>query len=215
MNQPQEQPQNYKIQPFFSTWLHPKKTAQYLIDHKKWTYSLIFVLLGGIASGITGLAASDFYPTYSTWILLLTCILVGPFIGIFSVTISTFFTWLVGKIFRGKGSFEDVFKVTSLSYVPSIAMAPFLLLWMANSPLTYFDTGIEFSAVTIISAIVFMLISIVAGVWSFVISVAGVAIAHRFSNWKAFFTLVIPGIIFGAIIIGIVVLLIISLGGTY
>ena len=215
MNQPQEQPQNYEIQPFFSTWLHPKKTAQYLIDHKKWTYTLIFVLLGGIASCITGLEASDFYPTYSTWLLLLACIIAGPFIGIVSVTISTFFTWLVGKIFGGKGSFEDIFKVTSLSSVPTIWIVPFMLLWMANSPQTYFDTGLKTSSVTIILAIVFWLVSIVSGIWSFVINVAGVAIAHRFSNWKAFFTLVIPGIVFLVIIIGLVVLLIISLGENF
>lgn len=206
MNQPQKQPQNYEIQPFFSTWLHPKKTAQYLIDHKKWTYALIFVLLGGMASGITGLEDTTYYPTYSTWILLLGCIVAGPFIGIVSVSISTFFTWLIGKIFGGKGSFEDIFKVTSLTAIPTIGIAPFLLVWMANFPLTYFDTGQETNLVTIMSAIVFWLVTLVTGIWAFVINVAGVAIAHRFSNWKAFFTIMIPGIILLLVVIGLVLL---------
>lgn len=206
MNQPQKQPQNYEIQPFFSTWLHPKKTAQYLIDHKKWTYALIFVLLGGMASGITGLEDTTYYPTYSTWILLLGCIVAGPFIGIVSVSISTFFTWLIGKIFGGKGSFEDIFKVTSLTAIPTIGISPFLLVWMANFPLTYFDTGQETNLVTIMSAIVFWLVTLVTGIWAFVINVAGVAIAHRFSNWKAFFTIMIPGIILLLVVIGLVLL---------
>ncbi|WP_102692446.1 Yip1 family protein [Rummeliibacillus pycnus] len=206
MNQPQKQPQNYEIQPFFSTWLHPKKTAQYLIDHKKWTYALIFVLLGGMASGITGLEDTTYYPTYSTWILLLGCIVAGPFIGIVSVSISTFFTWLIGKIFGGKGSFEDIFKVTSLTAIPTIGISPFLLVWMANFPLTYFDTGQETNLVTIMSAIVFWLVTLVTGIWAFVINVAGVAIAHRFSNWKAFFTIIIPGIILLLVVIGLVLL---------
>ena len=206
MNQPQKQPQNYEIQPFFSTWLHPKKTAQYLIDHKKWTYALIFVLLGGMASGITGLEDTTYYPTYSTWILLLGCIVAGPFIGIVSVSISTFFTWLIGKIFGGKGSFEDIFKVTSLTAIPTIGISPFLLVWMANFPLTYFDTGQETNLVTIMSAIVFWLVTLVTGIWAFVINVAGVAIAHRFSNWKAFFTIMIPGIILLLVVIGLVLI---------
>ena len=206
MNQPQVKPQNYQIQPFFSAWLHPKKTAQYLIDHKKWTYSLILVLLGGMASCITRLVDTKSYPTYSTWLLLLVCIIVGPFIGIASVTISTFFTWIIGKIFGGKGSFEDIFKVTSLTSVPTIAIAPFLIVWMANSPLTFFDTGLEPDFKTLISLIVFWLVTLVTGIWAFVINVVGVAVAHRFSNWKAFFTIIIPGILLMLVVIGLVIL---------
>ncbi|MGX9133899.1 Yip1 family protein [Rummeliibacillus sp. JY-2-4R] len=213
MNKPQIQRQNYEIQPFFTTWLHPKKTAQYLIDHKKWTYALIFVLLGGMATGITGLEDTDYYPAYPTWLLLVGCIIGGPFLGFISVTISTFFSWVVGKIFKGKGTFEDVFKVTSLTSIPTIAIAPILLVWMANSPLTYFDTGdLKSSYFTVIVGVVSWLITILIGIWAFVINVAGIAVAHRFSNWKAFFTIIIPGIIFIVIIIVFMLLLALTLG---
>ncbi len=214
MNQPQEQHQNYKIQPFFSTWLHPKKTAQYLIDHKKWTYSLIFVLLGGMATGIASLEDTDYYPTYPTWLLLVGCIIAGPFLGIVSVTISTFFSWVVGKIFKGKGSFSDLFKITSLTSIPTIAIAPIMLVWMGNSPLTYFDTGLKSSSsyIMIMAAVVYWLITITVGIWSFVINVAGVATAHRFSNWKAFFTIIIPGLVFGAMVLVFILLFVLSFG---
>lgn len=205
MNQPQERHQKEEIQPFFSVWLHPKKTAQYLIDHKKWTYALIFLVLGGIAEGITGLEDTKIYPTYPTWIMLVACILLGPFIAAISVSVSAFIIWLVGKMFGGKGKYEELFKVTTLTSIPIMSIAPFMLLWMANSPETYFNTDIETSSIVSILEFISALVYLVVGVWSFVINIAGVATAHQFSNWKAFFTIIIPAIIFVALIIGITV----------
>jgi len=40
-----------------------------------------------------------------------------------------------------------------------------------------------------------ILVTIVVSIWSFVISVGVVAEAHQISNWMAFFTIFIPGII--------------------
>lgn len=193
MNPPQEKHTDYQIQPFFSIWFHPKKTAQFLIDQKNWTYTMGFALLGGIATGISELEDTKLYPSYQTWLLLLACIIAGPFIGAVSVSIGTAVTWLVGKIFGGKGSFEDILKVISVSSIPSIAITPFLIVWMANSPQTFFDTNYETSTIIInIAKDASLLIGTIVSVWSIVISIAGVAVAHRFSNWKAFFTIFIP-----------------------
>lgn len=193
MNRPQDKQTEYKIQPFFSIWLHPKKTAQFILDHKNWTYSIGFILLGGIATGISELEDTNLYPSFQTWLLLMACIIAGPFIGAFSVAIGTAITWLVGKIFGGKGSFEDIWKVTSVSTIPTIAITPFLIIWMANSPQTFFDTNYESSTIILnIAAFASLLISTIVSVWSLVIYIAGIAVAHRFSSWKAFFTIFIP-----------------------
>lgn len=203
MNLPQEKHTDYKIQPFFSIWLHPKKTVQFLIDQKNWTYTTGFMLLGGIATGISELEDTKLYPSFPTWLLLMACILAGPFIGAASVAIGTTVTWLVGKIFGGKGSFEDILKVISVSTIPSIAITPFLIVWMANSPQTFFDTNYETSTIILnIATVASLLISTIVSVWSIVISIAGVAVAHRFSNWKAFFTIFIPSFLL-LVVIGV------------
>lgn len=210
MNQPQEKRTDYKIQPFFSIWLHPKKTAQFILEHKNWTYTIGFILLGGIAKGISELEDTKLYPSFQTWLLLLACIITGPFIGAVSVAIGTAVTWIVGKIFGGKGSFEDIWKVTSVSSIPSIAITPFLIVWMANSPQTFFDTNYESSTIILnIAAFASLLISTIVSVWSLVINIAGIAVAHRFSNWKAFFTIFIPTFLL-IVVIGILGLLLYS-----
>lgn len=192
MNLLQDHHHEYEIQPFFSIWWHPKRTAQYLINQKKWTYTIFLILLGGIASSIMCLEDTKLYPSYATWLLLMACILSGPFIGIFTVLISTVVTWLVGKIFGGKGSFEDILRVKSALFIPTITITPFMIMWMANSPQTFFDTDYVTSNVMIGISTISFLIAIIISVWTFVINVAGVAVAHRFSNWKAFFTIFIP-----------------------
>lgn len=207
------QPDDYKIQPFFSIWLHPKKTASYVIEHKNWTYVILYVILGGMASTMIGLSGQELYPSFSIWLLLLGCILAGPFIGAVSVIISSCVIWLVGKLFKGKGSFEDIFKVISLSSIPNITLAPFMLVWMANAPQSFFNMNDEAltNGAAIISIVLTLAVFIVT-IWTFVIQVGSVATAHRFSNWRSFFTLVLPGIVIGLILIGIVLLLVITFG---
>ncbi|MGE7930954.1 hypothetical protein [Viridibacillus arvi] len=82
MNELQETKQQEMLHPFFSIWLHPKKTARYILDHKGLGYAIIFILLGGMASVLFSAMDSESLDL-PTWAILLICLIGGPFIGLF------------------------------------------------------------------------------------------------------------------------------------
>ncbi|CAM5297345.1 YIP1 family protein OS=Lysinibacillus sphaericus OX=1421 GN=LS41612_14630 PE=4 SV=1 [Lysinibacillus sphaericus] len=55
-----------------------------------------------------------------------------------------------------------------------------------------------------------ILMTAVTSIWSMVITVGVVAEAHQFSNWKAFFTVLIPSIV--GVVILFILLIIIFIG---
>ncbi|QOV13023.1 Yip1 family protein [Viridibacillus arvi] len=213
MNELQETKQQEMLHPFFSIWLHPKKTARYILDHKGLGYAIIFILLGGMA-GVLFSAMDAESLDIPTWGILLICLIGGPFIGLFSSTIGAGVFLLIGKLFKGKATYKEMFKVMGLSSIPHIWLAPILLLWMAFSPETFFRMDSDYLEVkNLLVTLISSLVSLCVTIWSFVINVAVIAETHRFSNWRAFFTIFIPGFVVFAILLIIVIIFTFSIMG--
>ena len=186
------------MNPFLSVWLHPKKTARYVIEHKTIVYALTLVILGYIASGFSAFIDTALYPDFSyVWIFLIT-ITLGPILGLIMIFITSGIVFLIGKLLKGTGSFWDVFKAYSLSSIPAIFTGPFYILWMYVSPESFFfEDGI--SAIAVIVSI----IMIVTSIWSVVIIVAAVAEAHQFSIIRSIISLIVPAILLFIFILGL------------
>ncbi|KOO52475.1 Yip1 family protein [Viridibacillus arvi] len=213
MNELQETKQQEMLHPFFSIWLHPKKTARYILDHKGLGYAIIFILLGGMA-GVLFSAMDAESLDIPTWGILLICLIGGPFIGLFSSAIGAGVFLLIGKLFKGKATYKEMFKVMGLSSIPHIWLAPILLLWMAFSPETFFRMDSDYLEVkNLLVTLISSLVSLCVTIWSFVINVAVIAETHRFSNWRAFFTIFIPGFVVFVILLIIVIILTFSIMG--
>ncbi|MFJ5764026.1 YIP1 family protein [Lysinibacillus sp. NPDC093210] len=204
----QERP---KVNPFLSTWMHPKQTARYMIDAKSIGYAILVMSIGYIGSLLSGLIDSNFLLDVSPWIIVLFCVILAPIAAIIGTAFSTLIFWLVGKLFKGTATYSDMFKALSLTAVPFIVVVPFYLIWLFTSPESLMDTNFIGSAPWIFWPT--MLLTAVVGVWSFVTTVAVVAEAHQISNWKAFFTIFIPSIIGGIIVFVLIVVLFIGLIG--
>lgn len=202
------QQERSKVNPFLSTWMHPKQTARYMIDAKSIGYAILIMSIAYIGAMLTGLIDSDFLLNVSPWIIVLFCVILAPISAIIGTAFSTLIFWLVGKLFKGSATFSEMFKGLSLAGVPFIALIPFYLIWLFTSPESLMDANYMESAPWIFWPSILM--TAVTSIWSIVITVGVVAEAHRFSNWKAFFTVLIPSIV--GVIILFILLIIIFIG---
>ncbi len=202
------QQERSKVNPFLSTWMHPKQTARYMIDAKSIGYAILVMSIAYIGAMLTGLIDSDFLLNVSPWIIVLFCVILAPISAIIGTAFSTLIFWLVGKLFKGSATFSEMFKGLSLAGVPFIALIPFYLIWLFTSPESLMDANYMESAPWIFWPSILM--TAVTSIWSMVITVGVVAEAHRFSNWKAFFTVLIPSIV--GVIILFILLIIIFIG---
>ena len=190
------------MNPFLTVWLHPKQTARYVIDNKSLGFVFLLVAVGSFAAFGSGFVGTEFNNTLPVAILVLISLFIGPLFGIILTFIYAGVLYLFGKVFGGTGSYWDVFKAGSLTYIPSIVTGIIYYIWMFVSPDSYFGVY-ETSAFTFIAPI----FTFVLGIWGFVINVGALAEAHRFSNWRSFFTLLIPMILVTIALIAIVAII--------
>lgn len=181
------------VNPFVSVWLHPKQTARFMINEKSIGFAILVLSIGYIGSIMSGLIDSEFLSNLSPWLLALLCVILAPIAGIIGTAISALISWLFGKLFKGTGTYSDLFKGLSLTAIPFIVLIPLYIIWLITSPESLLDPNFLGSLPWIFWPT--MLATMVVSIWSFVISVGVVAEAHQISNWMAFFTLFIPGII--------------------
>lgn len=175
-----------------------------MVDAKSIGYAIFVLSIGYIGSLLAGMTAN----TLPIWGIILLCLILAPIIGIISNAISSAIFLLVGKIFKGEGTFSELFKALSLNAIPFIVLIPFYLILLIVSPEVLM---IDFEGSLPWTFWATNFVMIVVSIWSFVITIACIAEVHRFSNWKGFFTLIIPSIVIGIIVFGIIALIIVSL----
>ena len=200
----QEEKHRPKLNPFLSVWLQPKQTARYMIDVKSTGYAIFILSISNIGILLSSVAEIDF----PVWLIALLCILLAPISGLISTTISAFVSWIFGKLFKGTGKFSELFRALSLTSIPYIALIPFYLIWLYVAPESLLT--VDYMGPTPWIFWPATLATIVVSIWSFVIAVGAVAEAHQISNWKAFFTVFIPSVIF--IFLAIIIVFIIVIG---
>lgn len=180
---------NKTLNPFLAVWLHPKQTARYLIEHKTIGFAIMIITICTILSlPINLLDAGEML----TWPFLIAIVIFSPLFAIFGLFITAFFPWAIGKLFKGTSTYTDMYKVMSLASIPAAAMGPIYLIWFIVSPDSLLNPDFIYSGLDMAIFAIVMLISFGLGIWSFVVSICVVAEAHQISNWKAFFTLLIP-----------------------
>ncbi|RNC98458.1 YIP1 family protein [Lysinibacillus halotolerans] len=190
MNEQEQQ----NLNPFLSVWLHPKKTARYVMDHKGIPYSLFIIIIGYIGVFCASIIDTELYPFFPIWGILILLIFCSVFFGIISNAFYSLIVWPIGKMFKGVGTYQEIFKGLSLISIPYVILIPFYIIWMFTDPYSLFTPDVEGSSLLLV--IITLLLTVVVTVWCIVISVAVIAEAHQISNWKAFFTLLIPTVIF-------------------
>lgn len=179
------------MNPFFSTWLQPKQTARYMIEHKSKGYAMFILSVGYIGSFLSSLRDTDF-DIAPVW-LLVGSIILAPIMAFVGNSITSWLYWRVGRVFDGVATYNEMFKSISLSSVPYVILIPFYSVWLMTAPESLINP-------TYIGPIPWyflptLILTFLTSMWSLGIVIATVAEAHQFSIGKAILTVIIPIIV--------------------
>lgn len=205
-NQPEEVSE---VNVWKAIWSRPRKAMRTAINQNKMQLAMLLTIVTGIVNSLDRAINEELGEKMPFLLILVTAIIVGAlgaFIGWWILSGLT--TW-IGKWFGGKGTYKEMKIVVGISNIP-IALAGVLyifdILFLGQSLFMDVDISIMQFFWVLFSASV----GFVASGWSLFLLIKGIAEAHRFSSWKALFTVLIP-IVFVVLFILLLALLFVLL----
>ncbi|MCJ1908916.1 Yip1 family protein [Planococcus ruber] len=214
MNEQHETTYNSKLNPFLSVWLNTRNTVRYVIEEKSMVYVFLLILLTGITSTFVSLYQGTDDIGIPIGILIVGSAIISPIAVAIGIAIMSGIYLLVGKLFKGTGTYIELFKAVATSMIPQIWLLPLFLILMIVSPDLFFAGSESASNGAIFFMAIFAVILAIVTIWGIVIQSKAIGEAHRFSSWKGFFTLLIPSLIIGIIVIAFMVIIFMILIGT-
>ncbi|MGI2326825.1 YIP1 family protein [Planococcus sp. YIM B11945] len=202
-----------KINPFTGVWVRTRETVRYVIEEKPVSFALLVIVLVSIVNSIAGSLDPQFTDTFSIVSTVLIGFIVGPIFGLIGVSILSAVYLLIGKLFKGKGTYLDIFKAVAVGLIPSLWFAPLLLIGYFVAP-SAFDLTSD-AEISVLNLIVSALVSIagfIVAIWTMVIQSKAIGEAHQFSSWKGFFTVLIPAVVGIVLLILLVIVVIAAFG---
>ena len=190
-----------EVNPFTDIWLRTRETVRFVIDHKSAKFIILLIVLTGFASGLIGLMGNrnaDMSPSGAVFQALIT----GPIGSVIGYFIGAAILTLVGRLFKGTATYQEMFKALPTAQIPQIWLLPVLIIWAFASPETFFSDRTDVTGDPVVS--IMSLVMAVVSVWTFVIVCKAVGEAHRVTSWKGFFIVVLPGVIITIIVLIIV-----------
>lgn len=194
------------MKPFLSIWTRPTETIQYVLDHKKLSYSYLILVMAALAIApltITQMLFIEEIP--------LLVILPIAFFGLFILTTagwflnSALYTW-IGKWLGGTGTYKKMLAVVPLGSLTAIYILPFSWAMMfALIILRYVESDAAATVFVILFALSPILFLGLMGlsVYGTVIMSKAIGIVHNFSAWKGFGTIgILMGIAFALSFVG-------------
>jgi hypothetical protein len=171
-------------------WFNPKKTLSFVLaNFPNKNITLYFVL----ASFANSIDEDNFSSGISSSSLVIS--IVGG--TLFGWAFYLIYAWLLsvaGGWMSGRASMNQYKTVLAWSLVPQVFSLVFVLIKVIIILIGIFTNafeGIELFA--LISALIFELLIVVLGIWSFVILVNGIMLIQNFGRWKAFLNAIVPG----------------------
>ncbi|MFP8783837.1 Yip1 family protein [Planococcus plakortidis] len=192
------------LNPFTDIWLRTRETVRFVIEQKSFKFIILLIVLTGFASGLIGMMnerSSEMAP----WAAILQALVTGPIGSAFGYFLGAAVLVLVGRLFKGTATYQDMFKALATAQIPQIWLLPLLIIWLLASPDIFLAdrTDVEGSPIVAIMSIVMAVVSI----WTFIIVCKAVGEAHQVSSWKGFFIVVLPGILITIIVLILVFVL--------
>ncbi|WP_434400775.1 YIP1 family protein [Planococcus sp. 11815] len=192
------------LNPFTDIWLRTRETVRFVIERKSFKFIILLIVLTGFASGLIGMM-NERSSDMPAWAAILQALVTGPIGSAFGYFLGAAILVLVGRLFKGTASYQEMFKALATAQIPQIWLLPLLIIWVLASPETFLAdrTDVEGNPIVVVMSIVMAVVSI----WTFIIVCKAVGEAHRVSSWKGFFIVVLPGIIITFIVLLIVFVL--------
>lgn len=179
--------------PWLEIWTSPKRTIRPILGKDPQRNILSLAIIWGVISGLSWIGYLWNTPpnretVHKTWVWI--AILIGGGLsGLVYLYLGGWLFKITGSWLGGMGSYTDVKCAVGWSFYPAIIshITSNISLWSAPNP---WIQGI------------FALLTIVFGVWAFIILLNTVGEAHHFSAWKALLAyIIILVLIFVAVLV--------------
>lgn len=119
------------------------------------------------------------------------------------------FYWLVGKLFKGTGTFMDLYKGSMLTFVPLSILPLVVIGWLVISPETYYGVTEASSVIGSVLIALAMAIIAITLVYTVIVTIVMVSEVHQFSKWRAFFTILIPTALLTVVLVVFVLIIVV------
>lgn len=186
--------------------IKPRDTIRYVLTTKKLSYFIIVGIFGMFASNLISFIGSDFTGKYTLGDIVYSTFMSSFLLYFISTALAASVLTVSAKVFGGKGSFKEMFRMISITMIPYIWILPIILFWMQFAPQSFFNIAyIDTSLSDLILQFVCSTFIIIASIWTFILTVIGISEVHKISGWKAFFAafIVVAVIVVLAILVGI------------
>ncbi len=202
--------------PWVTIWTEPKVTIARIVaenpNRSLWWLAAIYGFCSllnlfqsmalGSAMGIIG--------------ILILAVVLAPFYGYISFSIWSWFVFLTGKWFKGRGTFKAVRASYAWSCVPIILNIPLWLLMVilfGHQLFTNFPDAHLLPSTQIFILFAILIAKVIVAIWSLVIFINALSEVQNYSVIRAILNIVIAGVILGIIVFVLWSLLLYALGG--
>ena len=176
------------LNPWFSMWLHPRRTIRQIVDTNPEQLVLLLAAVGGIVQALANAESKSTGDKESLMSILLISLILGPIGGIVGLWVGGSLLHWTGGWIGGQAGSRRIRTALAWSQVPSIWS---LLLWIPAILLFGAELFTKATPVIDASALLsglyfgFSFCSVVIGVWSFVVFLHSLGEVQGFSAWKA------------------------------
>lgn len=192
MNLSKETPES-RLNPFTSIWTKPRQTVRQVIEEQNSKLIFLLVVLSGYTGILTTAIDTDANETFGIPGLLIGGLLISPLLGAIGLAIGSLISLLVGKIFKGTATFDEMFRAQLAGQIPQMWLIPVLLVWIFFLPSSYFKKFEEtYSGVDLTLNMVLSVILFVISICTLFYQSKAIGEAHGLSAWKGFFIILIP-----------------------
>jgi hypothetical protein len=189
---------------FLSIWTRPRETIRAIVAEDPRRHVLVLAMLSGIAQALDRASLRHVGDRVEWPVLAAVAVVGGSLFGILSIYLVAVLLRLTGSWLGGRADHAALRAAMAWASIPVIAT---LLLW----PIQIGLFGMEnFSSITPrIDAspminVAFAGISLILGVWSFVLALKTIGEVHGFSAWRALGSVLIASVIAVAVVVAFV-----------
>ena len=186
------------MNPWFSMWLHPRRTIRRIVETNPDRLVLLLAAVGGIVEALINASSDSKGDHLSLQAILLTALIGGPLMGVIGL-------WLGGALLRWTGGWiggqADSRRIRATLAWANVPLVWSLLLWIPA--LLLFGAELFATATPILDAStmlsgLYMVFSFgigIVSIWAFVVFLHALGEVQGFSAWKALGNSILAGLV--------------------
>lgn len=192
------------LNPWFAIWCRPRDTMDYLLEKDPEYFVIFLVSLQGMFQIFFNFINNGFY----WWPLgLIVSILIGPFISVIFLYITSILICITGGLLGGQAGGKEIRTAIAWSTVPQLYMTLIwlpLAIWISYQGYTTeeFQSLIQGPWLPVLIGLI--VVQLMIGIWSFFVGLKCLGEVQGFSAIKAFLNyllvMLLVGILFAAFI---------------